>query len=80
MNHSSDNLCEIWHRKLGHLQYGGLPLLKDMVVRLLNFNVERIGVCKGSTLGKHVNTTFPSNENRSRRTLDLVHMCVDPCH
>jgi hypothetical protein len=46
MNNSCDNLCDLWHRLLGHLQYGGLLLLKDIVARLLDFKVERIGVCK----------------------------------
>jgi hypothetical protein len=38
---SNDNLCELWHKCLGHLHYGALPLLKDMVVGLLDFKVER---------------------------------------
>jgi hypothetical protein len=37
--HGSDNLCELWHRRLGHLHYGALPLLKDMVQGLSDFKV-----------------------------------------
>nr|KUM47389.1 hypothetical protein ABT39_MTgene5574 [Picea glauca]QHR89572.1 hypothetical protein Q903MT_gene3594 [Picea sitchensis] len=27
--HSTDNLCQLCHRRLGHLHYGALPLLKN---------------------------------------------------
>jgi hypothetical protein len=29
--HDSDKLCKLWHKRFGHLHYGALPLLKDMV-------------------------------------------------
>jgi hypothetical protein len=69
----SDNLCELWHKRFGHLNYGSLPLLKNMVVGFLDFKVEKRGVCKGCALGKHAKVAFPSNEHRSRGILDLVH-------
>jgi hypothetical protein len=73
---SSDNLCELWHKRFGHLNYGSLPLLKDMVVGFPNFKVEKRGVCKGCALNKHAKATFPSNEHRSRGILDLIHSDV----
>ena len=38
------------------------------------FNTEHSEVCKGCALGKYVKTTFPSSDNRSTRTLDLIHL------
>lgn len=74
--HDSDSLCELWHKRLGHLHHGALSVLKDMVQGLLNFKVEKKGVCKGCTLRKHVKVTFPSNEHRSREILELIHLDV----
>jgi hypothetical protein len=47
--------------------------MKDMVVGFLDFKVEKKGVCKGCTLDKHAEDTFPSNEHISRGILDLIH-------
>jgi hypothetical protein len=44
---------------LGHLHYGALPLLKDMVVGLPDFKVERIGVCKGCARRQACQDSFP---------------------
>jgi transposase InsO family protein len=74
--HDNDNLCELWHKRLGHLHYGALSILKDMVQGLSNFKVEKKGVCKGCALNKHVKVAFPSNKHRSREILDLIHSDV----
>jgi hypothetical protein len=73
---SNDNLCELWHRRFGHLNYGSLPLSKDMVVGFPNFKVEKRGVCKGCALDKHAKVAFPSSEHKSRGILDLIHLDV----
>jgi hypothetical protein len=64
--HDSDKLCELWHKRFGHLHYGALPLLKDMVQGLPDFKIEKTRVCKGCALDKHAKTAFPSSEHRSR--------------
>lgn len=71
--HDSDNLSELWHKRLGHLHYRAMSILKDIVQGLLNFKVEKKGVCKGCALDKHVKIVFPSNEHASREILDLTH-------
>jgi transposase InsO family protein len=38
--------------------------------------IEKHGVCRGCTLGKHAKVSFPSNEHRSKVILDLVHSDV----
>jgi hypothetical protein len=35
------------HKRFGHLHYGALPLLKDMVQGLPEFKIEKARVCKG---------------------------------
>jgi hypothetical protein len=29
--HDNTKLCELWHNHLGHLHYGALPILKNLV-------------------------------------------------
>ena len=37
------------------------------------------GICKGCALGKNIKKPFPSNNNRSKEILDLIHSYVyDP--
>ena len=38
--HDNDNLCEIWHRRMGHLNYIALPILREIVISLPDFSVE----------------------------------------
>jgi hypothetical protein len=39
--HESDNLCEIWHRRLGHLHYREFTILRGIVIGLLEFSIEK---------------------------------------
>jgi hypothetical protein len=74
--HNSDNLCELWHKRMGHLHHRALPILREIVTGLPEFSIEQHGVCRGCTLGKHAKVAFPSNEHRSKGILDLVHSDV----
>lgn len=47
--HDSDNCGELWHKRLGHLNYGALSILKGMVQGLSNFKFEKKEVCKSCT-------------------------------
>jgi hypothetical protein len=71
--YTSENLCDLWHRRMGHLHHKSLPLLRQMVTGLPEFSLDQQGVCKGCALGKNVKAAFPSNETRSKVTLDLIH-------
>jgi hypothetical protein len=70
---NSVNLCELWHRRFSQLNYGFLPLLKEMGVGFPDFKVERKGLYKRRALGKHAKAIFPSSEPKSRGILDLIH-------
>jgi hypothetical protein len=41
-----------------------------------NFSSDQHGVCKGCALRKYAKTVFPSNDNRSKGILDLIHSDV----
>jgi hypothetical protein len=69
-------ICASYGTRFGHLHYGALPLLKDMVQGLPDFKIEKTGVCKGCALDKHAKIAFPSSEHRSREILDLIHSDV----
>jgi hypothetical protein len=51
--HNNDNLCELWHKRMGHLHHRALPILREIVTGLPEFSIEQHGVCRGCTLGKH---------------------------
>jgi hypothetical protein len=42
----NESLCDLWYKHLGHFHYGSLLVLKDMVVEIPNFKVERTRVSK----------------------------------
>jgi hypothetical protein len=72
----SDNLCELWNKRLGHLHYRELSIPRRIVTCLLEFSIEQQGVCRGCTLDKNSKDTFPSSESRSKGNLDLIHSYV----
>jgi hypothetical protein len=74
--HDSDSLCELWHRRSGHLHYRSLPVLRRIVTSLPEFGAEHQGVCRGCALGKNAKAVFPSSDSRSKGILDLVHSDV----
>jgi hypothetical protein len=51
--HNNDSLCELWHKRMGHLHHMALPILREIVIGLLEFRVEQHGVCRGCMLDKH---------------------------
>jgi hypothetical protein len=38
--HESDNPCELWHNRMGHLHYKVFSILRNIFTGLLDFNVE----------------------------------------
>jgi transposase InsO family protein len=76
LEHNSDSLCKLWHRRLGYLHYRAFLVLRKMVTGLQEFGVEHVGGCRGCALGKNAKATFPSNDSGSKGILDLVHSNV----
>jgi hypothetical protein len=63
--HDNDSLCELWHRRLGHLHQHALPILRKMVTCLPEFGTKHQVVCKCCALGKNAKAAFPSSDSRS---------------
>jgi hypothetical protein len=75
---TSESLCELWHKRMGHLHPKALPLLRQMVTGLPDISLDHQGVCRGYiyALGKNVKVPFPSSETRSKGLLDPIHSDV----
>ncbi|KAI5343342.1 hypothetical protein L3X38_011218 [Prunus dulcis] len=69
----------IWHKRLGHLNFGGLKQLRDKeMVHGLPQLEEQSGVCEGCQFGKQHRNAFPKDQaQRASKVLELVH--VDLC-
>lgn len=39
--HDNENLCELWRRRMGHLHYRALPIMREMVTGLPELSVEQ---------------------------------------
>jgi hypothetical protein len=74
--HDKVNPNEIWHRRYAHINYQALPFLRKMVEGIPELQSTHEGVCKGCALEKNIKKPFPSNSNRSKEILDLIHSNV----
>jgi hypothetical protein len=71
--HETINPCELWHRRLGHLNFNALPGLQKMVTGMPVFSVEHNSICKGCSLGKNTKKPYPLSNRKSPGVLDLIH-------
>lgn len=67
--------AEIWHRKMGHLNYRDLmKCYKENAVRGMRIKDFEVNVpCKICTSGKMVKTSFPKKSTRKSEILEIVH-------
>ena len=73
---SSSELCEIWHRRMGHMYHGALRTLREITTGVPYFSSDHIDTCRGCAMGKFAKSPFPSSDNRSSGILDLIHTDV----
>jgi hypothetical protein len=73
---SSRDLCELWHRRMGHLQHGALRIAREITTGIPKFNIEHDDVCSGCALGKYTKAPFPGRDSRTTSILDLIHSDV----
>ena len=59
---SSREMCELWHRRLGHLHHGALSQGRDFTTGIPDFSIEHDDVCRGCALGKYTKAPFSSSE------------------
>ena len=43
------NPCELWHKRISHIHYKFLPVVRKVVTNLPEIQIEHEGVCKGCT-------------------------------
>jgi len=73
---SSSELCEIWHRRMGHMNHGALSTLQEITISVPDFSSDHLDVCKGCAKEKFSRSPFPSSDNRATKILDLIHTDV----
>jgi transposase InsO family protein len=76
LTHSTESPCELWHRRLTHINYKALPYVSKVVTGLLEFKVDQEGVCKGCAQGKNIKNPFPKSDSKVEGILELIHSDV----
>jgi transposase InsO family protein len=76
LTHSTENPCELWHRRLAHINYKALPYVSKAVTGLPEFKVDHEGVCKGCAQGKNIKNPFPKRDSKAEGVLELIHSDV----
>ena len=76
MTHAIENSCELWHRRLAHINYKALPYICKAVTGLPELKGDHKGVCNGCAQGKNIKNTFPKRDNKTEGVLELIHSDV----
>jgi hypothetical protein len=76
LTHSIESPCELWHRRLAHINYKALPYVRKAVTGLLEFKVDHEGVCNGCAQVKNIKNPFPKSDNKAEGVLELIHSDV----
>jgi hypothetical protein len=76
MTHAIENPCELWHRRLAHINYKALPYICKAVTGLLELKVDHEGVCNGCAQGKNIKNPFPKRDSKVEGVLELIHSDV----
>ena len=61
---STINPCELWHRRLDHVNYKAFPIVSKAVAGLPKIQINSEGVCKGCAQGKNTKNPFPSSKSK----------------
>jgi hypothetical protein len=76
MAHAIENSCELWHRRLAHINYKALPYICKAVTGLPELKVDHEGVCNGCAQGKNIKNPFPKRDSKAEGVLELIHSDV----
>jgi transposase InsO family protein len=76
LTHSTENPCELWHRRLAHVNYKPLPYVSKVVTHLPKLKVDHEGVCKGCAQRKNIKNHFPKRDSKAEGILELVYSDV----
>jgi hypothetical protein len=72
LTHSIENPCELWHRRLSHVNYKELPYVSKAITGLPEFKVDHEGVCNRCTQGKNIKNPFPKKDSKAEGVLELI--------
>jgi hypothetical protein len=73
MTHVIENSCELWHRRLAHINYKVLPYICKAVTGLPELKVEQEGICNGCAQGKNIKNPFPKRDSKTEGVPELIH-------
>jgi hypothetical protein len=76
MTHAIENSCELWHKRLAHINYKALPYICKAVIGLPELKVNHEGICNGCAQGKNIENPFPKRDNKAEGVLELIHSDV----
>jgi transposase InsO family protein len=76
LTHSIENPCELWHRRLAHINYKALPYVSKVVTCLPEFKVDHEGMCNGCAQGKNIKNPFLKRDNKEEGILEIIHSNV----
>jgi hypothetical protein len=65
MTHAIENPCEIWHRRLSHINYKALLYVCKEVIGIPDLKVHHEGVCNGCAEGKNIKNPFPNRDYKT---------------
>ena len=66
----SQDIGELWHRRLGHLHHGALKIMQQISVGLPKGKLEKVDTCKGCTLGKYAKSSFHDRDSQAEAILE----------
>jgi hypothetical protein len=76
MTHTIEKSCELWHKRLSHINYKALPYICKAIIGLPKLKGDHKDVCNGCTQGKNIKNPFPKRDNKTKRVLELIHSDV----
>jgi hypothetical protein len=76
LTHSTESPCELWHRRLDHINYKSLSYVRKVVTGLPELKVDHEGVCKGCAQGNNIKNPFPKSNSKAAGILELIHSDV----
>jgi hypothetical protein len=76
VTHAIENPCELWHRRLAHINYKASPYICKAVTGLPELKVDHEGVCNGCAHWKNIKNPFPKKDNKAEGVVELIHSDV----
>jgi hypothetical protein len=70
---STESSCELWHRRLTHINYKALPYVSKVVTGFPELKVDHEAVCKGRAQGKNIKNHFTKRDSKAKEILELIH-------